>query len=640
MEMKELKKLLNDIAHVKIAIVGDFCLDSYWFIDESKSEISIETGQKTRPVRTQKYSLGGAGNVANNLSALEVGHIFTFGVVGVDPFATEMKKIMEKAGICTNYLLTQENGWSTHVYAKPYVGDDEEGRIDFGNFNQLADTKADELLQKLSELTPSIDIIIINEQVLSGIHTPYFRKNLVKLIGAFPEKLWIADSRHYNEQYEGALRKMNDSEAAILCGMKKDTTETVSYDEVCRAARTLFKRFGKPLFITRGSYGSLVIDENGINDIPGLMILSRVDTVGAGDSYLAGVASALGAGYDMKTAATLGSYVAGVTVQKLFQTGTATPEEIMAIGVNPDHIFAPDLAENIRQASYFPESEIEIINEWKEKLNIKYAIFDHDGTISTLREGWEHIMAPMMIKAILGEKRKDVGIDVYQKIEERVNEYIDKTTGIQTLVQMKGLVDIIREFGYVPEEKILDEFGYKKIYNDELLEMVKVRECKYANGELSLDDLTIKNAIPFLKKLYDAGIQLYLASGTDEEDVIAEASALGYDYLFEGRIFGSVGDITIEAKRIVLNRILDKIGHDAATQVITFGDGPVEIRETRKRGGLTVGMATNELRRYELNPKKRARLIKAGADIIIPDFSQYLRLLELLNIIKNKLHCE
>ena len=633
MKKNKLEQVLNDIVHAKIAIVGDFCLDAYWFIDESKSEISLETGRVTRPICMQKYSLGGASNVANNLSAMGVRDIYAFGVVGVDPFATELKKIMEKTGIHTDYLLTQDTDWATHVFAKPYVGDDEMERIDFGNFNRLADTKADELLQKLSELIPSIDVIIINEQVLVGIHTPYFREKLIKLIRTFPEKIWITDSRHYNEQYDGSLRKMNDSEAAILCGMKKDNTETVSYDEVCRAAETLFKRFGKPLFITRGSYGSLVIDENGIDDVPGLMILSRVDTVGAGDSYLAGATAALAAGYDIKTAATLGSYVAGVTVQKLFQTGTATPEEILKIGVNPDYIYAPALAENIRMANYLPDSEIEIINDRKEKPDIQYAIFDHDGTLSTLREGWEHIMAPMMIKAILGEKYKDAGVDIYKKIEERVNEYIDKTTGIQTLVQMKGLVDIIREFGFVPEENILDEFGYKKIYNDELLEMVKIRERKFANGELSLDDLTVKNAIAFVKKLYDAGIQLYLASGTDEEDVKSEAHTLGYDHLFTGGIYGAVGDINIEAKRIVLNRILDKIGHDASTQIITFGDGPVEIRETRKRGGLTVGVATNELRRYELNPKKRTRLIKAGADIVIPDFSQYSKLLKLLNIL-------
>jgi phosphoglycolate phosphatase-like HAD superfamily hydrolase len=398
------------------------------------------------------------------------------------------------------------------------------------------------------------------------------------------------------------------------------------------SANELFKRYQKPLFITRGSKGSLTIDANGISEIPGLMILSKVDTVGAGDSYLAGAASSLAAGYSMTIAAQVGSYVAGVTVQKLFQCGTATPEEILTVGVDPDFIFASELAEDTRHAKYLDGTEIEIVNKWDHQPQIEHAIFDHDGTISTLREGWELIMAPMMIKAILGEKYLDADESLYQKVKERSDEFIDKTTGIQTLVQMKGLIELIREFGCVPEDQILDEFGYKQIYNDELLIMVKLREEKFAKGELSLEDFTLKNAVPFLQKLHDAGIKLYLASGTDEADVKSEAKVLGYDHLFQGRIYGAVGDINKEAKKIVLDRILDSIGESALGKVATFGDGPVEMRETNKRGGISIGVASNELRRYGLNINKRTRLIKAGADVIIPDFSQLPQLLDLLNI--------
>jgi phosphoglycolate phosphatase-like HAD superfamily hydrolase len=425
---------------------------------------------------------------------------------------------------------------------------------------------------------------------------------------------------------------MNDTEAARLCGLNKAPDEVVLYSEVVSCADQLYKRFGKPLFITRGKKGSLTISEKGISDISGLMIISRVDTVGAGDSYLAGAASALAAGYDMEVAAGIGTFVAGVTVQKLFQTGTATPEEIMAIGGDPDFVYAPELAEDIRHANYLPQTEIEIVNLWKEKLQLEHAIFDHDGTISTLREGWELIMGPMMVKAVLGKKYQDADEALYQKVVSRVNDYIDKTTGIQTLVQMKGLLDIIREFGCVPEEEMLDEFGYKKIYNDELLEMVKVREEKFSFGELGLEDFTMKNAVSFLQKLHDSGVKLYLASGTDEEDVKKEAEALGYAHLFEGRIYGAVGDITKEAKKMVLDRILSSIGESSFGKLITFGDGPVEMRETRKRGGLSVGIASNELKRFSLNESKRTRLIKAGADVIIPDFSQMKQLLNLLNI--------
>jgi phosphoglycolate phosphatase-like HAD superfamily hydrolase len=132
--------------------------------------------------------------------------------------------------------------------------------------------------------------------------------------------------------------------------------------------------------------------------------------------------------------------------------------------------------------------------------------------------------------------------------------------------------------------------------------------------------------------MHKKGIKMFLASGTDVEDVRHEASLLGYGHFFGDRIFGAVGDLTKEAKRIVLDQILDTIGHSETRKIVTFGDGPVEIRETRKNGGITVGIASNELRRYGLNPAKRTRLIKAGADMILPDFSQSDRLLELLNI--------
>ncbi|MBN1987277.1 MAG: HAD family hydrolase [Prolixibacteraceae bacterium] len=632
MNKEQLQKVLNDINAVKIAVVGDFCLDAYWFIDESKSEISIETGQKTRPVREQRYSLGGAGNVTNNLTAMGVKDVRAFGVTGSDPYGTEMVKIMHKNGINTDNLLIQQENWSTHVYTKPYVGDFEEGRIDFGNFNQLSTQTANLLIQKLKNAIPQVDLVIINQQVLSGIHTEYFKKELVNVIQSFPEKIFVVDSRNYNDYYDGAYRKMNDTEAARLFGLVKDASDVVLYSEVKEAALFLFEKFGKPMFITRGSRGSVVVDENGVTDIYGLMIISKVDTVGAGDSYLAGAASALAAGYTMKDAAEIGSYVAGVTVQKLFQTGTASPEEILTIGTDPDYVYSPELAEDTRHARYFEDTEIEIVNEWPEKLTISHAIFDHDGTISTLREGWEHIMQPMMIKAILGEHFHDADEALYHKVQNRVVDFIDKTTGIQTLVQMKGLVDLVKEFDLVPENEILDEFGYKEIYNNELLKMVRVREAKLSRNELSLEDVTLKNAVKLLEVLHKAGVTLYLASGTDEEDVKNEARILGYDHLFKGGIYGAVGDVNKEAKKMVLDRILNDIGNSNTGQVAAFGDGPVEIRETRKRGGITIGIASNEVKRHSLNESKRSRLIKAGADIIVPDFSQLTKLLQLLNI--------
>jgi phosphoglycolate phosphatase-like HAD superfamily hydrolase len=188
----------------------------------------------------------------------------------------------------------------------------------------------------------------------------------------------------------------------------------------------------------------------------------------------------------------------------------------------------------------------------------------------------------------------------------------------------------VRDFGFVPAERVLDEHGYKALYNRELLDMVRHRMDTLARGELDVADFSIKGAPAFARALAERGVKLYLASGTDQADVEAEAEALGYTALFDGRIYGAVGDLSHEPKREVLVRILKEIGAGARAAVVTFGDGPVELRETVKRGGLAVGVASDEQRRWGWNMRKRQRLIEAGAALLVPDFCQTRALLALL----------
>ena len=137
---------------------------------------------------------------------------------------------------------------------------------------------------------------------------------------------------------------------------KKGTGEIVSYQEVKYAAGRLYERYRQPLFITRGNRGSVVTDDKGISEIAGLMIIARTDTVGAGDSYLAGAAASLAAGYSLEAAGEMGTFAAGVTVQKLFQTGTASPEEVFRIGSDADYVYHPELAEDVRHAEYYEKN--------------------------------------------------------------------------------------------------------------------------------------------------------------------------------------------------------------------------------------------------------------------------------------------
>ncbi len=484
------------------------------------------------------------------------------------------------------------------------------------------------LLDKIAFSLPNLDIVIINQQVTHGIHTEVFRGKLRELMLKYPRKMFIADSRHFTDEYAGAIRKLNIFEAARLSGKQVNEFDSGGLNAL---VQPLFERWGKPVFLTRGENGCIVYDNSGLREIPGLLILSPVDPVGAGDSMLAGIAAALAVGADPYKAAELGSLVAGVTVQKLMQTGTAAPEEILNIGVDPDRRYRPDLARNHTRAIFVAGSEIEIVTSIPQRRKFTHVIFDHDGTVSTLRQGWEAIMEPMMVKTITGDSGQEPDAALHDHVVAAVRDYIDKTTGIQTLVQMKGLVSLVRRFKCVPESDILDEYGYKKIYNRELSEMVNGRIAKLERRELCVEDFTIKKVVDFLRVLQKNGVRLYLASGTDQEDLERESEILGYRALFENRIYGAVGDITKEAKRMVLERILSDIGDETHEEILTFGDGPVEIRETHKKGGYAVGVASDEVRRYGLDFGKRRRLIEAGADLIVPDFSQMDRLMKVLS---------
>jgi bifunctional ADP-heptose synthase (sugar kinase/adenylyltransferase)/phosphoglycolate phosphatase-like HAD superfamily hydrolase len=628
MTREELSHLLGNIRNVRAGILGDFCLDGYLLLDSNASEASLETGLPTRPVRSQRYSPGGAGNVACNLQAMGVKSIALYGVIGADPFGDEMKRILGSRLIDTSGLLVQREHWDTHVYMKPFEKEEEQHRFDFGNFNRLHSATSGRLLESLSGALSGLDIVILKQQVAHGVHTGEVREALRSLAKDHPGTTFITDSRHFPDEYGCTCRRLGLREAARIAQRELSSPDYPEPGEVEQICRELFLRWGAPLFVTRGNQGCVLFEGEGFREVPGLLILSPVDTVGAGDSMLSGIAAALAAGATPYAAAELGSLVAGVTAQKLMQTGTASPEEILLLGTDADRRFRPELARQRRKAMYVVGTEIEIVSALPGERHFTHIIFDHDGTLSTLRQGWEEIMEPMMVRCILGDRDADESL--YDHVVAAVRDYIDRTTGIQTLVQMLGLVQLVKRFRCVPEEEILDASGYKSLYNAELLAMVRGRIGRIQKGELGVGDFTIRKAREFLEALRSKGAKLYLASGTDQEDLERESAILGYRELFGDRIYGAVGDVTKEAKRLVLERILSDIGDEAPGRTLALGDGPVEIRETHKKGGYTIGVASDEIRRYGLHTGKRRRLIEAGADLVIPDFCQMNTLMTIL----------
>ena len=631
MKTEQVKEIVEKIRQVRIAVYGDFCLDAYWHLNPKGGEISVETALQAQAVEKHYYTLGGASNIVANLAALRPAEIKVIGVTGDDIFGRELRRQLESLGVDTDSLLIQKENYNTVTFGKRYVKDEEKPRIDFGFFNKRSKETDDILLNNIRSALENYDALIFNQQVPGSINNEEFINRSNELFEKYSDKIVLFDSRHYSDKFKNVYRKTNDIEAAQLNGVEAQLDDVIDVSDIKKYAQSLYAQSNKPVFITRGSRGLLVADSDGIGHIPGIQLLKKLDTVGAGDTTMSALGLCLAAGLEPRQAAEFANFAAAVTVQKLFQTGTACAEEIIEISKDADYIYQPQLANDLRGAEYVDSTEIEICFEAGSIQfgNIKHVVFDHDGTISTLRQNWEAIMEPVMVKAVLGPQYETASETLYNKVLNRVRDYIDKSTGIQTIVQTQALVEMVREFEIVPAEQILDKFGYKKIYNDALMQLVNRRIEKFKAGQLDIFDYTIKGAVEFLKALRDRDIKLYLASGTDHEDVINEASVLGYADLFDGGIYGAIGDISKYSKKMVIENIMSE-NNLQGSQLAVFGDGPVEIRQCRKRDGIAIGIASDELRRYGLNTEKRSRLIKAGANIIIPDFSQADRLLKLL----------
>ena len=620
---------LGLMAKARVTVLGDYCLDAYWTVVPDESELSLETGLPMRRVSAQRYSPGGAGNVVANLKALGAAEVRSVGLLGEDIFGTELIRLLKAAGVHTEGLLQTGDSWQTPLYAKPLWNGQELNRFDFGAANRLTTTQAARLLSAFDKAVTHSNAVVINQQLAASYLTSELIAGINGIIARHPNVLFLVDARNHAGAFAGAVLKLNAHEAARLVGKNHPLDRVIYRDEAQADALAISARTGRPVFVTRGAQGMIIANAGRVREVPGIQIIGKTDPVGAGDTVVAALAATLGCSDDAEMAARLANLAASITVRKLHTTGTATPAELREVIPNTDYVYEPELAESPRLARFLPDSEIEIIRE-KPATTIRHAIFDHDGTLSTLRHGWEKIMEPMMLRAILGEHLKTVSAETFHRIEADVRVFIDKTTGIQTLAQMKGMIGLIREYGYIPEAQILDEHGYKAIYNRELLKMVNTRVQKIERGELAPHDFEIKGARQFLEKLHAAGVKLYLASGTDEVDVKAEAAVMGYAHFFSG-IHGAVGDLKVEAKRVVVERIIQG-GGIAGAELLVVGDGPVELREGSRHSALRLGIASNELCRYGPDLTKRSRLIRAGADLVIPDFSQMNRLLPFLGL--------
>lgn len=625
--------ILEKSREKRILIVGDFALDLYFDIENNPAiELnSVETGQAIEIVRESRFELGAAANVAANILSLTHADVRAVGILGEGTFGTVLADMLDDLGVDTEGLIRSGNV-KTAVYTKKIIDSREVSRFDLGSRQVPARDEEDRLLEVLKRKTDGCDVILVNQQIRDGYWSSgYFREQAAALLNHAAKRVPVlVDSRDFADTFEACMRKVNQSEAAVLLeklGVEGLTEEWRWNPSLSRkAAAKLFEQWGSPLIITRGENGAIVASpeietEDHCDSLEGIRVTGQVDTVGAGDSFLAGCALAYSVGMDIVSSARMGSLVAAVTVRKISRTGTADRRELQETAASADLKYRPEWEQPVTGYSAFGTDDppdVEVLVKIRPR-SYSYAIFDHDGTISTLRQGWEAVMRRHMLRAIAGEPAH-CDIVKRKEILGEIDRFIEETTGVQTIIQMHGLVDMVRAYGIMGASEIRTAGDYKGDYVKSMRETVKLRLERLRSGSRSVEDFTLRGVVHFLRALKERNVLLYLASGTDADDTRYEAEMLGYADLFE-EIRGSVDDVNNDPKALVLSEILERISPREHGKVVVFGDGPVEIREGVKRGCTTVGVLSDEIRRYGWNIEKRARLVSVGAEILIPDFT-------------------
>jgi phosphoglycolate phosphatase-like HAD superfamily hydrolase len=231
-------------------------------------------------------------------------------------------------------------------------------------------------------------------------------------------------------------------------------------------------------------------------------------------------------------------------------------------------------------------------------------MFDLDGTLSLIRSGWMPLMLDMMMET-LGL----MGLDP-AALRDEAEDYVARLTGKDTVYQMEAFARHVEALGGVSRPAS----EYKELFLQRL-DLVRNRRIVRMERDGDPESMLVPGSRTLIETLRAEGLRLFLASGTAHHDVCEEAKLLRIDGYFEG-IYGSAPDSL--TKRQLLAKLVDS-GLQGA-EILTFGDGPVEIEETKHVGGTAVGVASDEPECLRVEEKKRGWLARAGADYIIPNY--------------------
>ena len=312
-----LEELLDAGSRTRIVAVGDAMLDEYLVGDVDR--ISPEAPVPVVRVRTRRYALGGAANVAQNVAAAGA-ECLLVAVVGADAAGGQLRAMFGELGLDSRGLL--EIARPTTRKARVLARAHQLLRIDEENDADLSDAEADRLAGVVESMVADADALIL-EDYNKGVLTPAVIRRAIDVARKRQIPIVVDPKYRHFFEYRGAtVFKPNRRELESALGAAVDL-------EHAEAIPGALQRLGvEHLLLTLGERGMMLASARGKPETVPTVAREVYDVVGAGDTVTAYLATVLAAGGSAEEAAVIANYAAGVEVGKL-GAATVMPAEVV-----------------------------------------------------------------------------------------------------------------------------------------------------------------------------------------------------------------------------------------------------------------------------------------------------------------------
>lgn len=308
-----MSSILDNFHNTTVAVIGDVMLDRYWW--GSVSRISPEAPVPVVKIERMTLAAGGAANVAANIAAYGANCILV-GVVGDDDAASQIRQVLKECGISDQNLVTAAGRPST-VKTRLVAHSQQVARIDQEDEMSCSHDVESEILDQVVLAVSAANVVVLSDYA-KGILSDRVISFAIECAKEAGVKVLVDPKGKVYEKYRGA---------SLLTPNRRETAEAVNLDEnasdlVQTAGIRLLESVDvDALLITEGSDGMSLFRKGEPSVHLPALARAVFDVTGAGDTVIATLATSLGSGADLESAAKLANIAAGLVVER---SGTTT----------------------------------------------------------------------------------------------------------------------------------------------------------------------------------------------------------------------------------------------------------------------------------------------------------------------------